>query len=192
LFGSEEGVRLLLHFGADPNKEGYCGSNALALGAGYRAIVKLLLEKGADPNAFGLSDLDRPLVAAARAKNLESLRLMLAHGGDARRNVYGWTVLLSASRFTNAECCRELLAHGAHSRSCHSFHGTPMHMVVSYPNGRDGPECVKILELLLDAGASVQARDGHGFTPGQLARRTPWASKEVLEWFSRHEVEVRE
>jgi hypothetical protein len=48
--GYEDGVRLLL-FGADPNKEGWNGSSALAVGAEYPAIVTLLLEKGANPRA---------------------------------------------------------------------------------------------------------------------------------------------
>jgi hypothetical protein len=61
-----------------------------------------------------------------------------------------------------------------------------MHVVVRCANGTDGPERVKILDLLLGAGASLQAKDGRGLTPGQLARRKEGVSKEVLEWFSQH------
>jgi ankyrin repeat protein len=164
----------------------------MAAGAAYPAIVKLLLEKGADPNAFRPGSLDGPLVAAARAKNLDSLRLMLAHGGNAGREEDGWSVLHRALQGTTAECCRELLAHGADPCVQHPYYGTPMHMVVSCVMGKDGPECVKILELLLGAGASLQAEDGRGLTPGRLARLTEGVSKEVLEWFSPHDVEVGE
>jgi ankyrin repeat protein len=115
---------------------------------------------------------------------------MFAYGGNASRvDGDGRSVLHAAVRCTNAECCRELLAHGAdpcgHGGDCHE---TPMHIATGCAFQDDGPERVKILELLLEAGASLLAVDNGGFTPGQVARRLGggciWhrASKEVLEF----------
>jgi hypothetical protein len=78
--GREDDVRLLLQFGAEPNKEGRSWITPLALGAEYPRIVALLLETGANPNAGGGRSHSSPLANAARAKDVESLRLMLAHG----------------------------------------------------------------------------------------------------------------
>jgi ankyrin repeat protein len=186
--GYEEGVRLLLQFGADPNEKGYGARNALAEGAWYPRIVELLLEKGANPNA-GLVDTGlNPLVGAANAKRVESLRLMLAHGGHARWvRGDGEIVLHSVLISPDAECCRELLAHGADPCGrCRYSKETPLHIVAKHQFDREGPERVKVLDLLLDAGASLRARDGTGLTPGQVARQSRKASREVLEWFSRH------
>jgi ankyrin repeat protein len=184
--GYEDIVRFLLQFGADPKE-----SDALAAAVEYPDIVALLLEKGADPNEVWVSSSSSPLARAARAKNVESLRMILACGGDPNRVCHlGGNVLHAALQNTNAECCRELLAYGADpcARSQHWFcEQTPMHVVARHDNGRDGWERVKILDLLLDAGASVTAVDGAGLTPGEVVRQCHGASKEVLEWFCQHE-----
>jgi hypothetical protein len=188
--GHEDGVRLLLHFGADPNKS-WDGLSALGAGAQYPRIVALLLDEGANPNERSLIDMYNPLASAAKAKSIESLRLMLARGGDASLvDEYGSNVLHAALTSTTAECCRELLSHGADPCGLGGIHRreTPMHVVaVSAGWPHDGPERVKILELLREAGASVLAVDQDGLTPGQRAREGRRTSKEVLDWFSRHE-----
>jgi ankyrin repeat protein len=188
-FGQEECVRLLLQFGADPNKEGFAGWNALAMGANYPGIVRLLLEKGANPNAGCAGSYGNPLACAAHAKNIESLRLMFAHGGNADRvDRDGGNVLHAALQCTDAECCRELLAHCADACGHDGFfRETPMHVVAKCAGHGDGPERVKILDLLLEAGASVLAVNGQGLTPGQVARRDQQTSTDVLEWFAQHE-----
>jgi ankyrin repeat protein len=186
--GHEDVVRLLLQFGASPTCERWDEINPLAEGAAHPRIVALLLEKGANPND-GWAD-GFPLVCAAHSRSIESLRLLLAHGGDARqKDVYGDNVLHWALDSTNAECCRELLTHGADPCGCNKWeYETPMHVVARRAcDYDDGPERVKILDLLLDAGASMLAIDEDDCTPGQTARRCG-ASKEVLEWFARHEV----
>jgi ankyrin repeat protein len=188
--GYEGGVQLLLQFGADPNQEGDDGKNALAGGARYPGIVELLLERGANPNAGFVGTGLSPMVWAAVFKKVESLRLMLAHGGDASlvrcdgRNVLHSVLMM----FPDAECCRELISHGADPCGQGGYSKeTPMHIVAKHDLDIDGPERVKVLDLLLDAGASLQAKDWMGLTPGEVARQSGRASQEVLEWFSRHE-----
>jgi ankyrin repeat protein len=165
--------------------------NAYCAARAYPRIVTLLLETGADPNADDAGDHYNPLASAAKARNIESLRRMLAHGGDAGRvDDDGAGVLHAALEGTDAECCRELLAHGADPCGQGGFFDeTPMHVVARYALHDDGPERVKILDLLLEAGASLLAKDGPGVTPGELARHrfVRGGSKEVLEWFSQHE-----
>jgi ankyrin repeat protein len=186
--GHEDVVRLL-QFGASPTCARWDEINPLAEGVAHPRIVALLLEKGADPNA-GLLDHYYPLVCAARSRSIESLRLLLAHGCDVRRrDMCGDSLLHAALTSTNAECCRELLTHGANpcGYSGHQYE-TPMHVVAKHAcDDHDGPERVKILDLLLDAGTSMLVIDKDGSAPGQTARRCG-ASKEVLEWFARHEV----
>jgi ankyrin repeat protein len=185
--GYEDGVRLLLRFGANPNRR-LNRTNALSEGAAYPRIVALLLEKGANPNGGWAGDYSNPLVCAARAKNIESLRLLLSYGGDARRvDQSGDSVLHAALESTNAECCRELLVHGADPCGQSGFlvRETPMHVAAKYAREYDGPERVKILDLLFEAGASVLAVDARGCTPGQRARLNRRTSKDVLEWFAR-------
>jgi ankyrin repeat protein len=159
------------------------------MGAKYSGIVALLLEKGADPNGADAGSYFNPLASAARSNDVKFLRLMLAYGGDASRvDDHGENVLHLALRFTNAECCRELLAHGADPCGRSKTDGeTPMHVAARHAFLRDGPERVKILDLLLGAGASLRAVDSRGRTPGQLACQNEGTSKEVLEWFSQHD-----
>jgi hypothetical protein len=185
--GYEDGVRLLLQFGADPNEKGYDERNALAEGANYPGIVRLLLEKGANPNAGDAGSYYNPLACAAEAQNIESLRLMLAYGGDASRVAEDVSNVLHAALIhTNAECCRELLAHGADPCGRWRYEDeTPMHVAAECADLYDGPELVEILDLLLESGASPLAKDRRGVTPGErvphvMAGR---ATKKVREWF---------
>jgi ankyrin repeat protein len=164
------------------------------VGAECPKIVALLLEKGADPNACDASDQYNPLACAAKRKSIESLRLMLAHGGSASRVDRGGGNVLHAALDgtirlgTDAKCCRELLAHGADPCGHSGFFGEmPMHVVARNASPSDGAECVKSLNLLFVAGASVLAVNRAGLTPGQVARQDQQTSKDVLEWFSQHE-----
>jgi ankyrin repeat protein len=187
--GYEDAVRLLLESGANPegNKK-WLGQSALAEGAKYPAIVALLLQKGANPNAMDAFFCFSPLASAARARSVESLRLMFAHGGDARRvDPVRGNVLHAALECSDAECCRELLAHGADPCGRRASGDTPMHVVARNARRSNGPEFVKTLDLLLEVGASVQAVNADGLTPGQVARQDQYTSKDVLEWFVQHE-----
>jgi hypothetical protein len=88
----------------------------------------------------------------------------------------------------DAECCRELLAHGADPCGHDGiFRDTPMHVVAKNARCWHESELVKILDLLLEAGASMLAVNRAGLTPGPVARQDEETSKDVLEWFSQHE-----
>jgi uncharacterized protein len=93
------------------------GFTTLGLAAflGGPEVVALLLEAGADPD----DDADnparvRPVHAAAAARDLESLRLLLAAGADPNpQQQGGFTPLHAAAHSDQVEMARLLLDHGA-------------------------------------------------------------------------------
>jgi ankyrin repeat protein len=81
-----EFIGQLIALGADPNYPDHAGFPSLiaALSSDRldkNAIVKLLLESGADVGQRGVNDLT-PLHYAAADRNLEGVRMLLAHGAD--------------------------------------------------------------------------------------------------------------
>jgi ankyrin repeat protein len=103
--GHEDGVRLLLQFGADPNKEqGAERSSALAVAVRHPAIVALLLEKGADVNGTRADGCWNPLEWAGRIKDIESMRLLLDFGADPSR-AERWPRALVKDTRTACVCC---------------------------------------------------------------------------------------
>jgi euchromatic histone-lysine N-methyltransferase len=185
------GCRLLLDYGADVNMLGWTNSNALARAAkeGHAAIAKHLLERGANPKAHSAGGCWDPLVCAAQSMSIEMVRLLLSHGADAARTDDGVNVLHGALQRTTAEICAELLAHGADARAHGgTYDETPMHVVARYSFHSDGPERVKILDLLVRHGATVLVKDNKGKTPGQIAVERGDASAEVLHWFAEHKL----
>ncbi|HEX2413201.1 MAG TPA: ankyrin repeat domain-containing protein [Solirubrobacteraceae bacterium] len=116
--GRADRVRELL--AADPEArhartpEGFT-TLGLAAFLGGPEVVALLLEAGADPD----DDADnparvRPVHAAAAARDLESLRLLLAAGADPNpQQQGGFTPLHAAAHSDQVEMARVLLDHGA-------------------------------------------------------------------------------
>lgn len=81
-------VRELLDAGASPNYETTDGCPAVyAALSSDRAdryeLIELLLERGADPDARGINDYT-PLHLAVAQRDERAMRLLLAHGADAR------------------------------------------------------------------------------------------------------------
>jgi ankyrin repeat protein len=164
--GYEEGVRLLLQFGADPNKEGFNGWNALAVGAEYPGIVALLLENGADVNGTRADGRWNPLEGAAKFKNIESMRLMLQSGADPNR---GKALTMSAGE-GHEDAVRLLLEFGANPNSEDGHGPSALAESAKYPG---------IVALLLDKGADPNA-DGAGLYVNPLACAAKAMSVESL------------
>ncbi|KAJ1558323.1 hypothetical protein HK405_013943, partial [Cladochytrium tenue] len=162
-------VQLLLAHGASPAARDTVGNTA-AHSAAQRdgtATLAALLAGGADVDAVGAQGR-RPLHVAAHAGADRSLWVLLqARAAVDARDGDGRTALLVATRLGSRQAMRLLLAGGAD------------------PNGGDGgggvedgqrpvhAACVhwrrEVLQQLLEAGASVSARDGRGRTPLHVA-----------------------
>lgn len=78
-------VKALLEKGSDPNVLGYAGKPILLIAVEhqYTASVRLLLEHGAPVNRAWVHGIT-PLHFAARAKDLPTVKLLLAKGADRK------------------------------------------------------------------------------------------------------------
>ena len=160
-----------------------------ALWNGHIDLLRYLLEKGVEPhsvNPVGGGDFP-PLTVAANQGVCKAVELLLTHGADPNLlvPVTGETALHAATcKAFNAEATeivRLLLAAGA-DPNCKTNAGfksgtydgggvtfveeTPLHLAAAY-----GPR--EMIQLLVEAGADVQAQDKNGDTP--------------LVWFGRHQ-----
>jgi ankyrin repeat protein len=171
-------TQLLLDRGANVNVRTQLGATPLLVAAsanGTEAVVSRLLEKGADPDADDNRGVT-PLIAAASVGNTAAAKLLLGHGANAKAHAAGEgqktvTPLMGAAHNGDVELTRLLLARKPDVNAVSPDndgivkHGpvvfgtlTALHLATAGAN----PEVVK---LLLDAGASVNARDARGLTP---------------------------
>jgi ankyrin repeat protein len=169
-------ARLLLDAGADVNAVSQLGRSPLIVAAAAhesRDVVRLLLSKGANVNASDTTDITA-LIAAANADNLDVATLLLAYGADVHakaRTGESSTALMGAALNGNARLVTELLARKpdlaavSADRTFTGRHGpvrfgsvTALHFAITGGN----PD---VVEMLVKAGAAVDARDVRGMTP---------------------------
>ena len=174
----ESVIRLLLDRGADVNAKTLLGATPLLVASsanGTEAVVSLLLEKGADPNAAEARGVT-PLIAAAGVGNTAAAKLLLEHGANANAYASGAgqktaTPLMGAAHNGDVELTRLLLARkpdvnatslendGIVKNGPVAFGTlTALHLATAAANPT-------VVQLLLDAGASVDPRDTRGLTP---------------------------
>ncbi len=165
--GHEEVVKLLVAKGAVVNVTAKNGRHPLgdAAYAGHEDVVKLLIASGAEVN-LNAEDRGTALHAAANGGHSTILDLLIANGADVNINCLFGTPLHLATRCrsevkddTCAEIVGKLLAKGADVNAKASKDGgTPLHNTAR--RGR-----FKAAELLVAAGADVNAKDKVGHTP---------------------------
>ena len=117
--------------------------------------------------------LPRPIVYAAKDGNLTAVREWLESGGDVNdTDGDGGTLLLrvvGAPRViseAHLDMARLLLSHDADINKSEKDSYTPLHCCAIYPEQSSrGP----LIQLLLDAGANVNARNCDGETPLAIA-----------------------
>ncbi len=160
-------VRLLLELGADVNASTETGGTALMFGAirGNLETVRILIGHGADVNAVAHFNWTALMVAAVKGHELV-VNLLLDHGADANvADTYGWTPLMRAAYENRAGAVRAFLRTGKVELDAKDETGsTALHHAVAQGH-------VEIARLLLENGASIDARNREGLTPLEVAKR---------------------
>lgn len=160
-------VRLLLEQGADVNAATKTGGTPLMFAAirGNLETVRMLLDHGADVNAVAHFNWTALMVAAAKGHDLV-VNLLLDHGADANvADTYGWTPLMRAAYENRAGAVRAFLRTGKVELDARDETGsTALHHAAAQGH-------VEIARLLLESGASIDARNAEGLTPLEMARR---------------------
>jgi len=175
------------------------GSTGLHHAVRHPDAVRLLIEHGADPNARNVGDNASPLHFAAANGVLESVRILLDAGADVHGagdlhdgEVIGW-----AAHPGNEAVINLLLERGAchhifsamalgdldlvarvvedipdsllRRRSRFEARQTPLHAAVAPPDGLAGKPNYALLQLLIELGADLEAKDSKGRTALDIA-----------------------
>ena len=149
-------------------------TKSLAHAVKHPEIVRLLLATGARPGGLvrviAGAATATPLMRAARASSLESVRLLLAAGASVhRRNEHGHTALVCAlrSKATDAAAAQrvveELLDAGADIDTRTRDGNTPLHLLALHCAMQ--PWAAAVARLLLGNGADAGATSKAGLKP---------------------------
>lgn len=172
----------------DPSKAKLAKDLLDAASGGQDAEVERLLAAGADIEARSDEDVSghRPLHGAASSGHSSTVELLLASGAsvDAPTYVASRTSLHLAAQGGHAAIVKVLLEHGAAVDSRDKYKWTPLMKATRGKIGKDvytdegdfldkyarlfagvGDDHCEVAKLLLDAGASVNAKDDKGCTP---------------------------
>ncbi len=182
-----EKTRVLLSHDASVNAISDDLRTPLMIAAGMprgTPIVQLLLEHGANVNPTKRPDSESsPLVQAALASNVETMKLLLQHGADLKASAVStliiammqdcrecvdfllkqnldpvvYTITLGAvANFAGVNTVRVLLDHGAKVDAPDSLGQTPL----AYAAGSDSIP-TDVVKLLIERGADVNAKSPH-------------------------------
>ncbi|MGO9589038.1 MAG: TonB family protein [Candidatus Acidiferrales bacterium] len=173
-------VRAILAQPVDLDRPGPWGDTALMLAAdrGLPDMVDALLKAGANPRALDREGRNA-LIFGAGSGNAEVLRLLLAARLRANeKDTYGDTPLMAAAASGNPESVRLLLKHGAKVNARNQRHQTALLSGATGDSGFSIGEMGRrhaeipdesvhrdtVVDLLLDAGANINARGWDGET----------------------------
>jgi len=108
-----------------------------------------------------------PLIYAARANDIESVKVLLAAGADINQTTnYGWSALLVATQNRYYKLGAYLLERGADPNLANKGGWVPLYTATDnrniengdYPVRRGDMDHLEFIKLLLDKGANVNAR----------------------------------
>ncbi len=146
--------------------DGY-GATALlhAAGRGYADVAALLLGRGANPS-HAAKDGSTALSAAVAARQWTVMELLIERGVEIdQRLAGGGTTLMAAAGRGDAESVGILLAHGAQADADDDHGMRALHAAVQFAfAGGDTQAARRVIEHLLDAGASIDACNADGQT----------------------------
>lgn len=159
--------KLLLEHGADPMQALADGTTPLEFACqGHPVIAKMLLERGADPrhaNAAGRTVLH----LACKHNTPKVASLLLKNGADPNaRDARGRTPFHLACFHGYLMLIRALLKYGADATATTQNMSTPLHEIARARYKADADD---IVNMLIDKGAAVDARNAASETPLHLA-----------------------
>ena len=141
------------------------GRTALLLATHQNAVqsAALLIDAGADVNAMD-NIQDSPYLYAGAEGRLEILRMTLDNGADlASVNRYGGTALIPAAHHGHLETVRLLLNTSIDIDHVNNPGWTALLEAIILGDG--GETYIRIVDVLIDAGADVNLADNSGVTP---------------------------
>jgi ankyrin repeat protein len=152
----------------------------LTAAGNHADVLKLLIAASASKN--DQSDKDLALVRAAGSGNLDGARALIADGANPNADLSKWmvsrnaqeptvkgtgsgSILISAARSGKPAMVREILRY--HPQLEARDHDGKTALFAAEESGYRDEEGARLqcVRLLADAGANVNARDGHGNTP---------------------------
>jgi ankyrin repeat protein len=165
--GDVAAVEKLLALGLSIDAMDAQGATALlrAAGRGHADVVACLLARGADP-ARAASSGATPLSAAVSTRHHAVVEVLLTHGVSAdQRLAGGGTALMIAAGLGYADVTNLLITAGAQVDTADERGTRALHAAARYAFATlDLERARSTLNILLDAGASVDARTSAGET----------------------------
>ncbi len=195
-------VRLLLDHGADVNTVARSGRTALIVAAFTNPsaeVVKLLLAKGAKTAIMDRMHVT-PLNAATFGNDTATVRLLLEAGADIETpdTFIGLNPLMNAAGNRNVEAVKVLLSKGAVVNAVSKTEGLPKIQTGTVEFGGWTPLLMasafgppEAVNLLLNAGARIDAQDYRGFTPLMLAVGTDRYDRRSINMLLAHGADLR-
>ena len=188
-YGHTESASALLDGGADIHATDRGGNTPLHIAAqgGDLVLVKQLLEKGADPNARTARVTAQggrgggggfravaggsltPLMVAARANQLDVMKMLVAAGADPKLRADNGTTTLMYGAGAKLETVKYAYEIDPNVDVVNASGQTPIHASISGGVQRTQDEIVEVIQFLADKGAKLDELDAAGRTAMTIA-----------------------
>ncbi len=164
-------VDLLLARGAPIDARNLAGATALyvAVEANRGPVAQRLIDRGADVNLPGRSDVT-PVSAAAFRGNDALVEALLAHGAaDRQPDQTGKTPIVYAAAAARFDVVMRLLSRHTDVNARYPNDLTLLMWACGPDQSAPEIEAIKVVQRLLDGGASIDERDARGRTALMIA-----------------------
>ena len=168
--GDVDEINRLIAAGADLNiRDRFQRTPAhVAAFASQDDALRALAEGGADMNALenGIYDV-LTIAAVADEPEMVSLAMELGNAPDLITSIYDGTALIAAAHLGHHDVVARLVAGGAPLDHINNLAWTAL--IEAVVLGEGGPDHIKTVQILVDAGADKSIGDRDGVTPLQHA-----------------------